>query len=90
MQPVWASSLSELGRPPPDVYKEYHRFLQGVANWIRGRGNVSARYTRLAINAIREEGKEVFCGVGVYTSSELFFAAGKFIFSSLFPTLKQS
>ena len=70
------SSSQALPRRPPDVYLEYPRFLQGVADWLRElAGTKDTDYTKLAVTAIQEAG-DVFGGMGPYTTNEVFFLAG--------------
>lgn len=54
-------------------------FLQSVADWIahRRQGRFQ-RQKNLAMNVIRNEGGEVFGGVGKYFGQELYFYAGMY------------
>ncbi|GJE98394.1 hypothetical protein PsYK624_146230 [Phanerochaete sordida] len=70
------SSFQALPSQPPDVYLEYPRFLQGVADWLRElAGTKDTEYTKLAVTAI-QEADNVFGGMGPYTTNEVFFLAG--------------
>ena len=66
--------------PPADVYKKpYVEFLSTVADWIESRAKL--KHTGLACVVMRTSaGNKVWGGVGVYTISEIFFDAGKFIY----------
>jgi hypothetical protein len=69
--------------PSIPIYDDYSGFLTRVANWVEVRMSSlgSARHG-LACEVVREA-QDVWCGVGVYTVSELFFDAGKVLYCFL-------
>ncbi|KAH7908556.1 hypothetical protein BJ138DRAFT_340174 [Hygrophoropsis aurantiaca] len=69
----WATSRQTLPAQHPDVYKEYHRFLATLVEWICQRK--SKQRGGFAMAAIRDA-PNVFGGVGKYTCCEIFTLAG--------------
>lgn len=85
IQPVWASSIHDLPLGPPDVYEDFPRFVQHIADWIETRA-ASKRmvWAGLACEVIRKA-NTVWGGIGVYTVCELFYDAGKSFISIVIP-----
>lgn len=85
IQPEWfTADEAVLMRRPPDVHKDFIGFLDSVVEWISSRRSSRKRRNGLAGKVIRDA-NQVWCGVGVYTSSELFFMAGMvFLFFQIY------
>ena len=64
---------------PSDVYDDYFKFLNEVAEWIAERARSSSKRSGLACEAIQINGNKVWGGVGVYTVCELFMDSGKLL-----------
>lgn len=77
VQVYWADKLSELPIQRLSIAEDYDMFLQSVADWIahRRQGRFQ-RQTNLAMNVIRNDGGDIFGGVGKYLGQELYFYAG--------------
>ncbi|KAI0026823.1 hypothetical protein K488DRAFT_64307, partial [Vararia minispora EC-137] len=67
----WAASLQSLPRPELNVTQDWGSFVILVANWING----LELNDRVAVDVICNA-HNIWFGVGVYTSSELFYLAG--------------
>ncbi|KAF8240414.1 hypothetical protein L208DRAFT_1420413 [Tricholoma matsutake] len=80
-QPVWDSSFSHLQESaPPDVYLDYHGFLQTIVVWIKKQVESTSKRAGLACCAVCNA-SEIWGGVGVYTVCEIFFLAGDLLLS---------
>ena len=74
VQPIWYNSTvsSEELYPFANVFSDFPKFVQIIANWIReSYGTAQSGYALIALREALE-----WHGVGVYTSSEMFTKAG--------------
>ena len=84
---MWASSIHDLPLGPPDVYEDFPRFLQHIADWIEMQAESKQMVqTGLACEIIHKT-NPVWGGIGVYTVCELFYDAGKSFISIVIPML---
>jgi len=60
----------------PQVWEDYSSFLSRMVRWLEPKLLNDRFSSGLACETMRDE-QQVWCGVGVYTVSELFFMAGK-------------
>jgi len=65
----------------PQIWEDYGYFIDQVVKWLEPciAGNRLST-ARLACDVMRDE-QNVWCGIGVYTVSELFFLAGMISFT---------
>lgn len=66
-----------------NVNSDFEAVLKATADWAaKRRASSVERYKCLAIASVRDAStvsSAVFAGVGVYTASEIFFMAGKYV-----------
>ncbi len=62
------------------MYNNYSSFLEKVGTLLKLRRKSTGRMDRngLATNFVREDGRCVFGGVGVYSVNEIFYIAGTY------------
>ncbi|KAJ7831155.1 hypothetical protein B0H14DRAFT_2592907 [Mycena olivaceomarginata] len=81
--PTWTTTHAALLPSPPDFCSPKWGFLDSLAGWIRHRAeSEDVDQNGLACNVIQGE-STVFLGIDVYIVNELFFLAGKTLFSVL-------
>jgi hypothetical protein len=64
----------------PDVYLEFPRFLEDLVNWVKLRRTKQTDRSGNAMTLVRKS-TAIFSGGGVYTMSELWHMAGKWLMS---------